>query len=73
MRVDPGWAPHDVRFYGDRWCKADLITVTENHGGGKLLTRLRLRTRATLYHNALLFFLGYLLVLGYFMTRRAWT
>jgi hypothetical protein len=70
VRVDPGWSARDVRFYGDRWCKADLISVTENHGGGKLLTRLRLRTRATLFHNALLFFLGYLLFLGYFIPPR---
>jgi hypothetical protein len=21
VRIDPGWASHDVRFYGDRWCK----------------------------------------------------
>ncbi len=70
VRVDPGWSARDVRFYGDRWCKADLITVTENHGDGKLLTRLRLSTHATLFHNALLFFLGYLLFLSYFTLPR---
>ena len=53
-RLDPGWSPKDVRFYGDRWCKLDLTTVTENHGGEKRLTRLRLDTKPTLFQNALL-------------------
>jgi O-antigen biosynthesis protein len=60
VRVDPGWDRHDIRFYGDRWCKADVVTVTENHGGGRRLTRLRLVRRPTLFRNALLVLLGYL-------------
>src|SRR5260370_24373922 len=64
VRVDPGWNGHDVRFYGDRWCKADLVTVTENHGGGKRLTRVRLAPAATLFQKALLLLLGFLLVLA---------
>jgi hypothetical protein len=54
-----------VRFYGDRWCKADLVTVTENHGGPKRLTRLRLVYRATLFQRALLFGIGYLCLLAW--------
>ena len=65
VRIDSGWLPHDMRFYGDRWCKADLVTVTENHGGPKRLTRLRLVHRATLFQKALLFALGYLCVLAW--------
>ena len=53
VRIDPGWASHDVRFYGDRWCKTDLVTVTENHGGGRRLTRVRLRPAPTLFQKAL--------------------
>jgi hypothetical protein len=64
VRVDPGWSPWDVRFYGDRWCKVDVATVTENHGEGKRLTRLRMRMRSTLYNNALVALLAYVLVLG---------
>ncbi len=64
VRVDPGWSPWDVRFYGDRWCKVDVATVTENHGEGKRLTRLRMRMRSTLYNNALVALLAYGLVLG---------
>jgi len=65
VRVDPGWNGHDLRFYGDRWCKADLVTVTENHGGGKGLTRVRLKPAATLFQKALLVLLGYLLVFAW--------
>jgi hypothetical protein len=59
VRVDPGWDSHDVRFYGDRWCKTDLVTVTENHGGGKRLTRVRLEPAATLFQRVLWIALGY--------------
>ncbi len=65
VRVDSGWLPNDVRFYGDRWCKADLVTVTENHGGPRRLTRVRLKQRATLFQKALLLALGYLFVLAW--------
>jgi hypothetical protein len=71
VRVEPGWAPHDVRFYGDRWSKADVSTVTENHGGGRLLTRVRLRLRATLYQKALSLLIGYVVVLAWFVERRS--
>jgi hypothetical protein len=63
VRIDPGWASHDIRFYGDRWCKADLSTVTENHGGGKRLTRVRLRPAPTLFQKAMWIALAYLLAL----------
>ncbi|MBI3465944.1 MAG: glycosyltransferase, partial [Planctomycetes bacterium] len=69
IRVDPGWAPLDITFYGDRWCKINLTTATDNHGGGRLLTRVRLRLRATLFYNAVVFLLWYVLVLGWFGNR----
>jgi len=65
VRIDSGWRPTDVRFYGDRWCKADLVTVTENHGGGKRLTRVRLEGRATLFQKALILGLGYSVILAW--------
>jgi hypothetical protein len=71
VRLDPGWNCHDVRFYGDRWCKADLVTVTENHGGGRLLTRVRLKPAATLFQKALLVLLGYVLVFAWGITPAA--
>jgi glycosyltransferase involved in cell wall biosynthesis len=69
VRVDPGWEPLDITFYGDRWCKINLTTATDNHGGGRLLTRVRLRLRATLFYNALVCLLWYVLVLGWFANR----
>jgi GT2 family glycosyltransferase len=65
VRIDPGWSSHDVRFYGDRWCKTDLSTVTENHGGGHQLTKVRLRPAATLFQKALWIGLAYLLALAW--------
>jgi glycosyltransferase involved in cell wall biosynthesis len=70
-RIDPGWAPRDVRFYGDKWAKVDLTTVSENHGGGRLLTRIRLELQATLYHKAVLLLIVYVLTLGWFVDRRS--
>jgi O-antigen biosynthesis protein len=64
VRVDPGWSPHDIRFYGDRWCKADLTTVTENHGGGRLLTRIRLLCRPTFFQKVSLYLAAYALLLA---------
>jgi hypothetical protein len=70
VRIDPGWAPHDVRFYGDRWSKADVSTVTENLGGGRLLTKVGLRMSATLYQKALVFMGGYAFVLAWLLDHR---
>jgi glycosyltransferase involved in cell wall biosynthesis len=70
-RIDSGWLPHDVRFYGDRWCKADLVTVTENHGGPERLTRLRLVRQATLFQKALVVGLAYLAALAWAIEPRA--
>jgi hypothetical protein len=60
-----------VRFYGDRWSKADVSTVTENHGGGRLLTKVRLELHPTFYQKALLFLIGYVFVLAWFVDRRS--
>jgi len=65
VRIDPGWASHDIRFYGDRWCKTDLATVTENHGGGRRFTRVRLHPAATLFQKALWMALAYVLALAW--------
>ena len=65
VRIDPGWASHDIRFYGDRWCKTDLATVSENHGGGRRQTRVRLRPAPTLFQKAMWIALGYVLALAW--------
>ena len=64
VHVDPGWESHDVRLYGDRWCQTDLVTVTENHGGGRRLTRVRLIPTATFFQRALWIAIGYVFLLA---------
>jgi len=43
--TDSGWNEWDVQIYGNFWWSIALQTVTEYHGGGKCLTRVRLRNR----------------------------
>jgi hypothetical protein len=42
---DSGWNDWDIQIYGNFWWSIALQTVTEYHGGGKCLTRVRLRDR----------------------------
>jgi hypothetical protein len=43
--IDTGWKEWDIQIYGNFWWSIALQTVTEYHGGGKQLTRVRLRNR----------------------------
>jgi hypothetical protein len=43
--TDTGWNEWDIQIYGNFWWSTVLQTVTEYHGGGKCLTRVRLRYR----------------------------
>ena len=43
--TDSGWNDWDIQMYGNFWWSIALQTVTEYHGGGKCLTRMRLRNR----------------------------
>ena len=43
--TDTGWNEWDIQIYGNFWWSIALQTVTEYHGGGKCLTRVRLRNR----------------------------
>ncbi len=65
VHVDPGWESHDVRLYGDRWCQTDLVTVTENHGGGRRHTRVRLMPKATFFQKALWIAIAYVLLVAW--------
>ena len=44
--TDSGWNEWDIQIYGNFWWSVALQTVTEYHGGGKCLSRVRLRSRA---------------------------
>jgi glycosyltransferase involved in cell wall biosynthesis len=43
--ADSGWNEWDIQIYGNFWWSIALQTVTEYHGAGKCLTRVRLRNR----------------------------
>jgi glycosyltransferase involved in cell wall biosynthesis len=43
--TDSGWNEWDIQIYGNFWWSIALQTVTEYHGAGKCLTRVRLRSR----------------------------
>jgi glycosyltransferase involved in cell wall biosynthesis len=43
--TDTGWNEWDIQIYGNFWWSVAVQTVTEYHGGGKCLTRARLRYR----------------------------
>jgi glycosyltransferase involved in cell wall biosynthesis len=43
--VDTGWKDWDIQIYGNFWWSIALQTVTEYHGPGECLTRVRLRNR----------------------------
>jgi glycosyltransferase involved in cell wall biosynthesis len=44
--VDTGWNDWDIQIYGNFWWNIVLQTVTEYHGQGECLTRVRLCNRA---------------------------
>ncbi|HET9418856.1 MAG TPA: glycosyltransferase [Chthoniobacterales bacterium] len=44
--IDTGWNDWDIQIYGNFWWSIALQTVTEYHGQGECLTRVRLRNRA---------------------------
>src|SRR5205814_10115055 len=46
--TDSGWNDWDIQIYGNFWWSIALQTVTEYNGGGKCLTRIRLRNRVVI-------------------------
>lgn len=47
--ADTGWTNWDFQVYGNRWWQMRLLTVTEEHGNGKRLTRVRLHPNPTTF------------------------
>jgi O-antigen biosynthesis protein len=45
--TDTGWTHWDYQIYGNRWWLVRLLSVTEYHGDGKCLTRVRLHPGLT--------------------------
>lgn len=46
---DTGWTNWDYQVYGNRWWQMRLLSVTEEHGDGKRLTRVRLHPSPTTF------------------------
>jgi hypothetical protein len=71
-KADSGWSDHDVEIYGSRWTRLQVITATEDYGGGKRLFRCRLRGYWSLLAKlAFWSFTGFqLLVIG--LSRSPW-
>ena len=42
-RVDSGWEGWDIEIFGSRYVKVRISTATEIHGGGAMLTRVRVQ------------------------------
>jgi len=40
--LDTGWDNWDLQIYGNRWSQVRLLSVTEEHGDGKRLTRVHI-------------------------------
>jgi hypothetical protein len=43
LRTDEGWQPWDVEIYASRYVKVRISSATEIHGGGAMLTRVRVK------------------------------
>lgn len=52
--TDSGWDEHDVTIYGDRFSQVLVTTVSEYHGGNKILLRARLTPKLTLSSRILI-------------------
>ncbi|MPM85112.1 hypothetical protein SDC9_132189 [bioreactor metagenome] len=65
-KPDSGWNEYDVEIQGGRWSNLQIITVAEEHAGGKQLIRCRLQPRWSLPAKALFWALcgAQFLVLG---------
>jgi len=73
-KTDTGWSEHDVEIFGSRWTRLQLITATEDYGGGRRLFRCRLRAYWSLLAKlAFWSFTGFeLLVIGMVSEEQPW-
>jgi len=73
-KPDIGWSDYDVEIYGSRWSTLLLVTVAEDHGGGRQVVRCRLRPRWSFQARVAFWALaGFeLLLLGFLAPRWHW-
>ena len=58
--VDTGWSYWDLLIYGSRLNQIGLLSVTEEHGFGKRLTRVKLEPEISVFSKIILWILGVL-------------
>jgi O-antigen biosynthesis protein len=63
--LDTGWSNWDFQVYGNRWLQMRLLTVTEEHGNGKRLTRVRLHSSLTTLSRIFGFIVGVISLVAY--------
>jgi hypothetical protein len=61
---DTGWTHWDYQIYGNRWWHMRLLSVTEEHGQGKRLTRVRLHPSPTTFSRLIGCVLGVISLLA---------
>jgi len=62
---DTGWTDWDYQIYGNRWWQLRLLTMTEEHGDGKRLTRARLRPSPTTFSRLVGIVVGVISLLAF--------
>lgn len=62
---DTGWTHWDYQIYGNRWWQMRLLSVTEEHGNGKRLTRIRLHPNPTTFSKLIGSIFGVISLLAY--------
>jgi glycosyltransferase involved in cell wall biosynthesis len=63
--ADTGWTNWDYQVYGNSWWQTRLLTVTEEHGDGKRLTRVRLHPNPTTLSRFIAFVMGVISLLAF--------
>jgi glycosyltransferase involved in cell wall biosynthesis len=63
--ADTGWTNWDYQVYGNSWWQTRVLTVTEEHGDGKRLTRVRLHPYPTTFSRLLGLLMGVVSLLAF--------
>lgn len=63
--IDTGWTNWDFQIYGNRWWQIRLLSMTEEHGDGKRLTRIRFHPNPTMFTRLIGLVLGVISVMAF--------
>jgi hypothetical protein len=68
--TDSGWDEFDVTIYGDRFSQVLVKTVSEHHGGNKVLLRARLTPKWTLSTRIMICLFAIMVCFSFALTAR---